>query len=76
MSRDSPLTLSDLARDRLGVTCTRCGRSGIYSVRRLLAERGDIRLTDFLEALTADCPRRRAVRLHEGCWARLEFRQG
>jgi hypothetical protein len=42
------MTLSDLGAPRLGVACDKCGRKGSYSVAKLHAERGDLRLTDFL----------------------------
>ncbi len=73
MPRDGSLLLSDLAADRLGVACERCGRRGSYSVARLMRERGDVRLTDFLDELTAGCPRQKAFGLHDRCGARFEF---
>ena len=51
------MTLSDLAAPRLEVACEKCGRKGSYSVAKLYAERGDLKLTDFLAELTADCRR-------------------
>jgi hypothetical protein len=42
------------------VWCAACGRSGRYSVKRLLAQRGDLKLTDYLGQITTDCPKRRA----------------
>ena len=60
MPRDGAITLSDLQRDGLAVQCAACDRSGRYSVQRLLAKRGDLKLTDFLAEVPADCPKRKA----------------
>ena len=46
------MTLSDLGTPRLEVACEKCGRKGSYSVAKLYAERGDLRLTDFLSELS------------------------
>lgn len=73
MPRDGAMTLSDLAAGRLTVACARCPRRGSYSVARILAARGDLRLTDFLHGLTADCPRTKAIGLRDRCGARFEF---
>jgi hypothetical protein len=42
MPRDSAIVLRDLKDDGLDVRCAACGRSGRYSVKRLLAKRGDL----------------------------------
>jgi hypothetical protein len=45
--------------DVLRIECPTCGRQGRYYVARLVAELGrDARLTDFLHALTRDCPQK------------------
>jgi hypothetical protein len=74
MARDGSATLSDLAGGRLNVVCDRCGRRGSYSVARLMRERGDLRLTDFLSEVAADCPRRGSLGLYDRCGARFERR--
>jgi hypothetical protein len=50
-----------------------CDRSGRYSVQRLLAKRGDLKLTDFLAEVAADCPKRKAGKFNDICKARFEF---
>ena len=69
MPRSGSMTLSDLAAPRLDeVACEKCGRKGSYSVAKLYAERGDLRLTDFLSELTSACPN---ARWRERCAARI-----
>ena len=50
------MTLSDVRGPTLGIICAACGRSGRYTVERLMAEHGDAKLTDLLVTL-ADCPK-------------------
>jgi hypothetical protein len=71
MPRSGSVTLSDLASPRLEVVCEKCDRHGSYSVARLWRERGDMRLTDFLGELTADCPRKRSIGWHDRWPARF-----
>jgi len=71
MPRQGSQTLSDVRQARLVVACDRCERRGDYSVARLYAQRGDLRLVDLLAELTADCPRRAALDLHQRCNARF-----
>jgi len=71
MARSGSLTLSDLGAPRLEVACEKCGRKGSYSVAKLYAERGDLRLTDFLSELSSACPNARAIGWHERCAARF-----
>ena len=73
MPRDGATLLSDLTTDALIVRCHVCCRLGRYSVGRLLARGGDMRLTDFLGERTADCPRRMAHRFDDTCKARFDF---
>ena len=56
MPRDGAVTLSDLQAPFLHLVCDPCGRRGRYAVSRLVAERGDAKLTDLLPAL-ANCSR-------------------
>ena len=72
MPRDGATTVSDLTAPRLVVSCATCGRRGSYNVQRLLLERGDMRLTDFLAELTDTCPRVGAFKFGERCGARYE----
>jgi len=76
MPRQGSQTLSDLRQARLHVTCDRCRRRGDYSVARLKRERGDLRLVDILAELTADCPHRAALDLHQRCQAHFGLGQG
>lgn len=71
MPRAGSIVLSDLAATRLEIACAKCDRHGSYSVARLWRERGDIRLTDFLDELTAGCPHVAAVSWHQRCGARF-----
>ena len=73
MPRSGSMTLSDFAGRRFAVECQRCARAGSYDADRMRAERGDVRLTDLLADLTANCPRPRALRLHDRCAARFAF---
>ena len=66
------VTLSQLleaGRDRLEIACEECNRRGVYSVRGLLAEHGDLGLPDLLAQVTRDCSRRAAVGIHNRCKA-------
>ena len=56
MPRDGAITLTDLQAPFLHLVCEPCGRRGRYAVARLIAERGDAKLTDLLPAL-ANCSR-------------------
>jgi hypothetical protein len=71
-ARGLPRTLSDLRSLVLRIACDRRGRSGRYSVARLWRERGDVKLTDFLAELTADC-RRKGPAIYDRLAARFEF---
>jgi hypothetical protein len=48
-----------------------CGRRGSYAVARLIAERGDARLTDLLAELTR-CDKTRSLSIHDRCKAVYE----
>ena len=63
MPRGSAITFSDLIGklDTLRVICTKCGRAGHYPLRRLLRARGGGgKVIDWLDEVTADCPKKRA----------------
>ena len=45
------------------VECPKCSRTGRYALRRLIEQRErDRTIIGWLDALTADCPRKRAAR--------------
>ncbi|MFZ2110164.1 MAG: hypothetical protein WAV18_33140 [Roseiarcus sp.] len=73
MPRSGSQTLSDLAAPRLEVACEKCGRKGPTSAAKLYAERGDLKLTDFLAELTAARNRRKGPAIYDRCDARFEF---
>jgi hypothetical protein len=48
--------------DVLRVSYDKCGRSGRYQLQRLIRDRGrDGKLVDWLEELTADCPKKKSL---------------
>ena len=60
ISRDGSLTPRDLVGklDVVVAECPKCSRIGRYGLRRLNEQRGrDRTIIDWLDALTADCPR-------------------
>ena len=73
MPRDGAITLSDLQAPFLHLVCEPCGRRGRYAVARLIAERGDAKLTDLLPAL-ANCSRvtKSAASICDRCEAGFE----
>jgi hypothetical protein len=71
MPRDGSLILSDVRDPTLTIVCEPCGRRGRYNVERLIAEHGDVKLTDLLVTL-ADCDKARSVSIHDRCRARYE----
>jgi hypothetical protein len=55
----------------LRVECSKCGRFGRYPMRRLVDQHGgNGSIIAWLEALTADCPRKRAASVSDQCHAR------
>ena len=67
MSRDGAIILADLIGklDVLYVHCTKCSRAGRYRVQNLIEERGsNTKLIDWLDELTADCPKKVARPLY------------
>ena len=71
MPRDGALILSDLRQPTLSIVCEPCGRRGHYSVAKLMAEHGDAKLSDLLQALAA-CPKTRSASIHDRCKAVYE----
>ncbi|MGA8177554.1 MAG: hypothetical protein WB839_22910 [Pseudolabrys sp.] len=61
MPRDGATIFSDLIGklDVLRVSCDKCWRDGCYGLGRLIEKRGrDAKLTDWLDELTAECPKK------------------
>ena len=73
MPRDGAITFSDLIgkTEVLRVTCAKCGRDGHYIAARLIRKRGrDAKVIDWLDELTADCPKKLARNMNDPCGAR------
>ena len=73
MPRDGATIFGDLIGklDILRVSCDKCGRNGRYRLSRLIQDRGrDAKVTDWLDQITADCPKRATVSWHDRCRAR------
>ncbi len=71
MPRDGAMILSDVRQPTLELICEQCGRSGRYSVARLLAKHGDAKLPE-LAAQIADCPEATTASIYDRCkdrWA-------
>jgi hypothetical protein len=71
MPRDGSLTLSEVHGPTLATVCEECGRRGRCNVERLIAARGDAKLTDLLTTL-ADCDRARSFSIYDRCKAVYE----
>ena len=74
MSRDGAIIFADLIGklDVLYVHCPKCSRAARYRVRRLIDERGlDGKLIDWLDEITADCPKKQAHNMNDPCGARF-----
>jgi hypothetical protein len=73
MPRDGAIIFSDLV-GKLGVlrvTCAKCGRDGSYGLSRLIEKRGrDGKVIDWLDELTANCPKKIARNMNDPCGAR------
>ncbi len=73
MPRDGAIIFSDLIGklDAVRVTCDKCGRAGYYPLKPLIKAHGrDAKLVDWLDDLTADCPKKHASNLHDRCNAK------
>jgi hypothetical protein len=57
MPRHGWLILSDVRGPTLTIVFAPCGRRSCYSIKQLMAEYGDAKLTELLETL-ASCPKR------------------
>jgi len=57
--------------DVLRVSCAKCDRRARYNVRWLIEDHGrDVRVTDWLVEITADCPRKRSINMRDQCAVR------
>jgi hypothetical protein len=73
MPRDGALILSEVRVPVLTVVCEPCGRRERYDVERLTRQCGwGAKLPDLFARLTADCPRRGSVSIHDRCKAVYE----
>jgi hypothetical protein len=73
MPRDGAITSSDLIGklDMLRVACDKCGRDGCYGLHRLIEKRGrEAKLVDWLDELTAECPKKIARNVSDPCGAK------
>ena len=73
MPRDGAIIFSDLIGklDLLRVSCEKCGREGSYSLTYLIVDRGrDGKVIDWLDDISADCPKKIARNMNDPCGAR------
>lgn len=68
MPRDGSMTLSDIEAPFLQVICAPCGRRDRFAVTELMAQHGDAKLTDLLQALV-QCEKARSLSIHDRCKA-------
>jgi hypothetical protein len=55
------------------VRCDKCERDGCYGLSRLIDNRGrDGKVIDWLDELTADCPKKQARNMNDPCGARCQ----
>ena len=71
MPRDGSMILSDVRGPTLTIVCEPCGLHGRYHLEKLMAEHGDVKLTELLATL-ADCPKARAAGIYDRCKAVYE----
>jgi hypothetical protein len=73
MPRDGAIIFGDLESKltMLRVKCCKCPRQGQYNLARLIRAHGrDAKLADWLDVITADCPRRIANDMRDQCAVR------
>jgi hypothetical protein len=71
--RDGAIIFADLIGrlDVVYVHCDKCGRAGRYRLQHLIDDRGrDARVIDWLDEITADCPKKRTHDWNDQCAAR------
>jgi hypothetical protein len=74
MLRDGATIFSDLIGklDVLRVKCDQCGRDGCYGLARLIDQRGrDAKLIDWLDELTAECPKKNCAQHERSMWCEV-----
>jgi hypothetical protein len=72
MPRDGAIIFVDLIGkiDLLRVACDKCGRTGRYPLQRLVENRGrNAQVGDWLDEITADCPKKQAQNMNDPCGA-------
>jgi hypothetical protein len=70
MPRDGAIIFGDLVGklEVLRVTCDKCQRDGRYILACLIRKRGpNAKLVDWIDKLTADCPKRIAYNMNDPC---------
>jgi len=68
MPKDGAIVFSDLTGkvEVLRVACEKCGRDGRYILARLIRQHGrDGKLVDWLDELTAECPKKVARNMND-----------
>ena len=73
MPRSSAINFGDLVGklDVLYVVCSKCERHDRYPVRPLIKDRGrNVTVINWLNEITADCPKRHARKPNDACGAR------
>jgi hypothetical protein len=73
MPRDGAIIFSDLIGKLvvLRVACEKCGRDGFYGLSRLIDKRGrNAMVIDWLDELTADCPKNITHNMNDPCGAK------
>ena len=73
MPRDGAIIFSDLVGklDVVRVVCSKCERGGAYRLERLILSRGrDAKIIDWLDELTAECPKKIARNMNDQCGVR------
>jgi len=72
MPRDGAIIFRDLVGELgvLRIEGPKCGRPGSYRLARLIAKYGiDAKLFDWMDEITADCPRKQARNQFDQCGA-------
>ena len=73
MPRDGAIIFSHLIGklDVLRIACAKCERAGSYRLDRLIQDRGrDAKIVDWLDEITATCPKKIAHNMNDPCGAR------
>jgi hypothetical protein len=68
--RDGAITFADLIGklDVVYVHCSKCGRANRYHLQQLIDDLGrDARVINWLDEITADCPKKRARNWNDQC---------